>query len=63
MHISSVSFDKLGMPPLEERSAASIAESVQHSVYSFMALPALALAGLTYTVRKNTRDHDEGDDQ
>lgn len=63
MHISSVPFDKLGMPPLEERSAASIAETVQHSVYSFMALPALALAGLTYTVRKNTQDDDDGGDQ
>ncbi|MCP4128674.1 MAG: hydrogenase 2 operon protein HybA [Gammaproteobacteria bacterium] len=62
MHISSVAFDKLGMPPLGERSAASIAESVQHSVYSFMALPALALAGLTYVVRRNTSDEDEGGD-
>ncbi len=62
MHISSVAFDKLGMPPLGERSAASIAESVQHSVYSFMALPALALAGLTYVVRRNTNDEDEGGD-
>ena len=63
MHISAVSFDKLGMPPLEERSAASVAESVQHSIYSFMALPALALVGLTYTVRKNTsKDEDVGGD-
>lgn len=63
MHISAVSFDKLGMPPLEERSASSIAETVQHSVYNFMALPALALAGLTYTVRRNTRDQDEGGEE
>lgn len=63
MHITAVPFDKLGMPPLGERSAASIAETVQHSVYGFMALPALALAGLTYTVRRNTRDDDEGGDK
>lgn len=63
MHISAVSFDKLGMPPLGERSAASIAETVQHSVYGFMALPALALAGLTYTVRRNTKDNDEGGEE
>ncbi len=61
MHISAVSFDKLGMPPLQERSAASIAETVQHSVYSYLALPALALAGLSYTVRKNTRDDNGGE--
>ena len=63
MHISAVSFDKLGMPPLEERSACSVAESVQHTVYGFMALPALALAGLTYTVKKNTREDEERGDQ
>ena len=63
MHISAVPFDKLGMPPLGERSAASVAETVQHSVYGFMALPALALAGLTYTVRRNIKDDDEGGDE
>lgn len=61
MHISSVSFDKLGMPPLGERSAASVAETVQHSVYSFMALPAIALVGLAYVVRRNTDDENDND--
>ena len=59
MHISSVSFDKLGMPPLGERSYASISEGVQHTVYNFMALPVAALAGLTYVVRRNIADDDE----
>ncbi len=63
LHISAVSFDKLGMPPLQERSSASIAETVQHSVYNYLALPALALAGLSYTVRKNTREDDNGGEQ
>ncbi len=61
MHISAVSFDKLGMPPLGERSAASIAEGVQHTLYSYLALPAIALAGLAYVVHRNTGDDDEGD--
>jgi hypothetical protein len=61
MHISSIPFDKLGMPPLGERSYASISETVQHTLYSYMALPAVALAGLTYVVRRN-KDADEGDD-
>ncbi|MCP4040954.1 MAG: hydrogenase 2 operon protein HybA [Gammaproteobacteria bacterium] len=60
LHISSVPFDKLGMPPLGERSAASIAESVQHTLYNYMALPAIALAGLTYVVRRNTDDDNDG---
>ncbi len=60
MHISAVSFDKLGMPPLKDRSSASISEGVQHTLYSYLALPAIALAGLTYVVRRNTDDDDEG---
>ncbi len=62
MHISSIPFDKLGMPPLQDRSAASVAETVQHTVYRYMALPAVALVGLSYVVRRNT-DDDEGDDE
>ncbi|VAX13489.1 Hydrogenase-2 operon protein HybA [hydrothermal vent metagenome] len=62
MHISAVPFNKLGMPPLGERSPASIAEGVQHTLYSYMALPAIALAGLTYVVHRNTDDdHDGGE--
>jgi len=58
LHISSIPFDKLGMPPLQERSYASIAEGVQHTLYSYLALPAVALAGLTYAVRKNINNDD-----
>ena len=62
MHISAIPFDKLGMPPLKERSSTSIAESVQHGVYSYMALPVLALAGLSWVVRKNAyEDDDQGE--
>jgi len=61
MHISSIDFDKLGMPPLGERSASSIAEGVQHGLYNYMALPAVALAGLVYVVKKNTNGDDDDD--
>ncbi len=61
LHISSVSFDKLGMPPLEERSASSVAATVQHSLYNFMVLPAVALVGLSYVVRRNTDANDGGE--
>ena len=60
MHISSIPFDKLGMPPLGERSHVSISEGVQHTLYSYMALPAVVLGGLTWLVKRNTDD--EGDD-
>ncbi|MCP4046052.1 MAG: hydrogenase 2 operon protein HybA [Gammaproteobacteria bacterium] len=59
LHISAVPFDKLGMPPLKERSSTSIAEGVQHGLYSYMALPIIALAGLSYAAR---RGQDDGDD-
>ncbi len=60
LHIAAVPFDKLGMPPLAERSAVSISEGVQHTLYSYLALPAIALAGLAYVVRRNIADDDEG---
>ncbi|MCB1869335.1 MAG: hydrogenase 2 operon protein HybA [Gammaproteobacteria bacterium] len=60
LHISAIPFDKLGMPPLRERSYASISETVQHTIYNYMALPAVVLGGLTYVVRRNIND-DEGD--
>ncbi|MCB1772782.1 MAG: hydrogenase 2 operon protein HybA [Gammaproteobacteria bacterium] len=63
MHISSIPFDKLGMPPLGERSFVSISESVQHTLYSYMALPAVVLGGLTWLVKRNTDGDDEGGEQ
>lgn len=62
LHISSIPFDKLGMPPLPERSYASISETVQHTLYQYMALPAVVLGGLTWAVRRNT-DNGEGGDK
>lgn len=62
LHISSIPFDKLDMPPLGDRSYASISEGIQHTLYSYMALPVLALGGLTYLVRRNTEE-DGGDDK
>lgn len=59
MHLSAISYDKLGMPPLGERSHASISEGVQHTIYSYFALPAIALTGLTWLVRRNTAEAGE----
>jgi Fe-S-cluster-containing dehydrogenase component len=62
LHISSIPFDKLGMPPLPERSYASISETVQHTLYQYMALPAVVLGGLSWVIKRNT-DNDDGGDQ
>jgi Fe-S-cluster-containing dehydrogenase component len=64
MHLSAVPYDKLGMPPLGERSHASISEGVQSTVYSYMALPAIALGGLSWIVKRNTENaRKEGEDK
>lgn len=60
MHISAISFDKLGLPPLGDRSACSVAEEVQHSLYSYLALPAVLMAGLSYVVKRNSDAEGEG---
>ncbi len=62
LHISSISFDKLGMPPLPERSYASISETVQHTLYQYMALPAVVLGALSWRVKRTT-ENDEGGEQ
>ncbi len=61
MHISSIPFEKLGMPPLGERSHVSISESIQHGLYSYLALPAVLLGGLSFIVKRNMDK--EGDDE
>ena len=62
MHLSAIPYDKLGMPPLGERSAASISEGVQSTIYSYMALPAMALGGLSWIVRRNTEVANRGEE-
>jgi len=62
MHISSIPFDKLGMPPLGERSHASISEGIQHTLYSYMALPIVALGGLAYLAKRNADDNEGGEE-
>lgn len=63
MHLSSIPYHKLGMPPLPDRSYVSISEGVQHTLYRYLALPAIALGGLTWTVKRNSEraDKQEGE--
>ncbi|MCW8921180.1 MAG: hydrogenase 2 protein HybA, partial [Sedimenticola sp.] len=62
MHIAGVPLKKLGMPELPDRSYASIAEGVQHTLYKGMIAPAIALAGLAYVVKRNTSNSDQDDE-
>jgi hypothetical protein len=62
--LAALPFDKLGHPPLPERSYASISEGVQHTLYQYLALPAVVLGVLSVVAKRNTRheDDDDGDD-
>lgn len=61
--LAGVPFEKLGLPDLPERSYASIAEGIQHTLYKGMLLPIALLGGLVYVVRKNQRSDGAGKDQ
>lgn len=60
LHLSAVPYEKLGMPPLGDRSYASISEGVQSTLYSYLALPALALGGFTWLVKRNAGEDAKG---
>jgi Fe-S-cluster-containing dehydrogenase component len=55
MMLAAVPFDKLGLPDLPERSAASRSETVQHAVYSGFLAPSLLLLFLLYITNKTVR--------
>jgi Fe-S-cluster-containing dehydrogenase component len=61
MMLAGVPFNKLGLPELPDKSAASRSESVQHGLYQGMIAPALLFAGLLYATRKHTQQM-HGDD-
>jgi len=56
LYLAGVSFEKLGLPELEERSDAQRSETIQHTIYKGMIAPIVFLGGLLYVVHKNTKD-------
>ena len=64
--LSGVPFHKLGLPILRERSWASVSETVQHTLYSWLIMPVIALGGLmaiTWRTARVSRDENEGEDK
>ncbi|KIF81040.1 hydrogenase 2 operon protein HybA [Noviherbaspirillum autotrophicum] len=61
LKLSAVPFEKLGMPTLPERSYAATSETLQHTLYSGMALPIAFLGVLSFLAKRTTKDND-GDD-
>lgn len=58
LFLSGVPMDKLGYPDLPERSYASVSETIQHTLYSWMIAPVVVLGGLLVAA-KRTAAHDD----
>jgi Fe-S-cluster-containing dehydrogenase component len=63
LKLSSVPMDKLGMPELPERSFASVSETMQHSLYSYLITPAIVLGGLVIAAKRNVREDDAAEEK
>jgi Fe-S-cluster-containing dehydrogenase component len=57
--LAGVSFNKLGLPMLPDRSYTAIAENIQHTLYKGMILPIVAFGGLIYLVKRTDKDKKE----
>ncbi len=52
--MSGIPYENLGLPDLPERSAASLSETIQHTIYNGLMAPAVILAGLVGVAYRNT---------
>ena len=53
--LAGVSFNKLGLPDLPERSYVALAENIQHTLYKGMILPIIAFGGLIFLVKRSEK--------
>jgi len=53
--LAGVSFNKLGLPMLPDRSFTALAENIQHTIYKGMILPIVALGGLIFLVKRTEK--------
>lgn len=58
--LSGVPFDKLGYPALPDRSFASQSETLQHTLYGGLVLPAVFLGALTWVAKRNVKPEAAG---
>lgn len=57
--LAGIPFDKLGYPVLPEASFASQSETLQHTLYGGLVMPAVLLGGLTWIAKRNVVDEDD----
>ena len=55
--LSAVPFEKLGLPKLPNKTAASTSETLQHSVYKGLIAPIALLGGLLFAAHKTSKEH------
>lgn len=60
--LAGVPYTKLDMPDLPELSSGARSEHIQHTLYKGMVLPLVVLTGLSVLIRRNTKDHQDGDE-
>lgn len=58
--LSAVPFNEFGLPALSAESTGMRTEKVQGTLYKGMMLPAAALAGITWLVHRNAKNHHAG---
>jgi Fe-S-cluster-containing dehydrogenase component len=58
LYLAGVSFEKLGLPTLPEKSFVSTSEKIQHTLYKGMIAPAVLFSGLLFAVRRHA-NHNE----
>lgn len=59
LYLSAVPFEKLGLPDLPAYSQAAAQESIQHSLYQYLALPGIVYIVLAGIAFKNRSGHKE----
>ena len=60
--LSAVPFENFGLPALPAESTGTRTEEVQGTLYKGMMLPAAALAGITWLVHRNGKQHDTAEE-
>jgi formate dehydrogenase beta subunit len=63
MYISGEPFEKLGFTPMPKRPMPKLAETIQHSVYSYMWAPILLFLGLGGLMRWSKKREKTGEDK
>jgi Fe-S-cluster-containing dehydrogenase component len=59
LKLSAVNFAKVGMPDLPPKSSAATSETLQHSLYGGLIMPAIVLGVLGFIAKRNVHDEDD----